>query len=99
MANVHQPSHDIVSTDLRVEDTKTTYQHVEHYATTEEMQRIISAGVDPVMRSRADDLPVWQAAKQYKLITTLAMSAAFCASLDGYRKLLRPDCRWRESAV
>ena len=41
---------------------------------------------DEVMRAKSDDLTVWQTAKQYKLVTLLAMSAAFSASLDGYRE-------------
>ncbi|KAI0483399.1 general substrate transporter [Xylariaceae sp. FL0804] len=39
----------------------------------------------PVLRSRLDDLTVWQSAKQYRLVTALAMGAAFSASLDGYQ--------------
>lgn len=61
-------------------------ERIEHYATAEEMQRATSAGADPVMRSKIDDLSVWQAVKQYRLVSMLAMAAAFCASLDGYRK-------------
>jgi len=40
---------------------------------------------DRVMRSKSDDLSVWDAVKRYKLVTAVAMSAAFCASLDGYQ--------------
>lgn len=40
---------------------------------------------DRVMRSKSDDLSVWEAVKQYKLVTAVAMGAAFCASLDGYQ--------------
>lgn len=39
-------------------------------------------------RTAEDDLPIWQAVQRYKLVTVVAMLAAFSASLDGYRK----DC-------
>ena len=38
------------------------------------------------MRTKADDLPIWESLKQYKLVSMLAMAAAFSASLDGYRE-------------
>ena len=40
----------------------------------------------PVMRSKFDDLSVWQSVRRYKQVGLIAMAAAFCASLDGYRK-------------
>lgn len=40
---------------------------------------------DPVMRSREDDLSVWQCALRFKKVSLIAMIAAFTASLDGYR--------------
>jgi len=40
----------------------------------------------PVMRAVADDLSVWQSMRKYKRVGVIAMAAAFCASLDGYRK-------------
>jgi hypothetical protein len=43
-------------------------------------------GGDPVMRSREDDLSVWQCALRYKRVSLIAMVAAFSASLDGYRE-------------
>lgn len=39
----------------------------------------------PQMRSKSDDLGVWEAVKMYKLVTLVGMCAAFSASLDGYR--------------
>ncbi|OAL54016.1 general substrate transporter [Pyrenochaeta sp. DS3sAY3a] len=45
-----------------------------------------SAGAHvPVMRSRSDELSVWQAARRYKLLGAIAMAAAFSASLEGYQ--------------
>lgn len=46
-----------------------------------------SKGSMPLMRSRADDLPIWQTLWRYKAIGLIAMAAAFSASLDGYREL------------
>ncbi|KAF2166608.1 hypothetical protein M409DRAFT_36703 [Zasmidium cellare ATCC 36951] len=40
---------------------------------------------EAVLRSKADDLTVWQSIKSYKLVSAVAMAAAFCASLDGYQ--------------
>ena len=56
-----------------IEDEKEKVVHVEE------------AQHDRVMRSKSDDLSVWEAVKQYKLVTAVAMGAAFCASLDGYQ--------------
>lgn len=38
------------------------------------------------MRSKSDDVSVWQSMMQHKLVGLVAMSAAFSASLDGYRE-------------
>lgn len=43
----------------------------------------------PIMRSREDDLGVWQCVRRFKTVSLIAMTAAFSASLDGYRKILR----------
>ncbi len=40
----------------------------------------------PLMRSREDDIPIWQSVRRHKLVGLIAMAAAFCAALDGYRK-------------
>lgn len=55
---------------------------------TEMVERRASgdAATMPVMRSRFDDLSVWQSVRRYKHVGLIAMTAAFCASLDGYRK-------------
>jgi SP family general alpha glucoside:H+ symporter-like MFS transporter len=45
-----------------------------------------SKGGAPVMRSKADELTVWQSARRHKKVGYIAMAAAFCASLDGYRE-------------
>lgn len=45
-----------------------------------------SKGGAPLMRSKADDLGIWQSAFQHKFVCFIAMAAAFCAALDGYRE-------------
>ncbi|KAH8585911.1 general substrate transporter [Bisporella sp. PMI_857] len=37
------------------------------------------------IRYKSDDLSVWEGAKKYKLVTAVAMCAAFSSSLDGYQ--------------
>lgn len=70
--------------------TKIETENIEHYVTTEEMQRTISKGGIVLMRTKADDLTIWQSAKRHKRASLLAMVAAFSASLDGYRKTRSP---------
>ncbi|KAJ5923146.1 hypothetical protein N7454_008391 [Penicillium verhagenii] len=58
-----------------------------------ETQRIEHAVVDEqpdaagnhLMRSKEDDLPVWESLLRHKLVAAIAMAAAFAASLDGYQ--------------
>lgn len=40
-----------------------------------------------VMRSKADELGVWRSVLVFKRVGVIAMIAAFCAALDGYRKI------------
>ena len=47
-----------------------------------------------LMRSKEDELGVWESLKRHKTMGMIAMLAAFCASLDGYRKhLVSVECR------
>jgi hypothetical protein len=39
-----------------------------------------------LMRSKEDDLTVWQSVRRYRMVVVIAMAAAFGASVDGYRK-------------
>jgi MFS transporter, SP family, general alpha glucoside:H+ symporter len=55
-------------------------------ATTTEEQMPASKGEVPLMRSKADEVGVWQSALIFKRVGLMAMTAAFCAALDGYRK-------------
>lgn len=66
--------------------TKQETELIEH--TTHEMQTPGSKRGAPLMRSRQDDLTVWQSVRRYKRVGFVAMAAAFCAALDGYRKTL-----------
>lgn len=66
---------------------KTDIELVEGTATTEEKMPT-TKGDNPLMRSKADELSVWQSAMMFKRVGLIAMTAAFCASLDGYRKRL-----------
>ena len=65
-----------------IENVKTTDINVDHSKTGDE------GHVAPQMRTKSDDLTVWESIKQYKLVTLVAMGAAFSASLDGYRKYI-----------
>lgn len=49
------------------------------------VEDISQAGATMQMRSKSDDLSVWQSMVKHKLVGLVAMSAAFSASLDGYR--------------
>jgi hypothetical protein len=62
---------------------------VEHTQTGEEVP---PTGPGPVMRTREDDLGVWETLQRYKLIAFVGMCAAFTATLDGYREL--PSSRY-----
>ncbi|RQM04955.1 hypothetical protein DH86_00003879 [Scytalidium sp. 3C] len=52
---------------------------------TEEEHRGISKGDHALMRSKVDDLSVWESLRRFKLVAGIAMIAAFSASLDGYQ--------------
>ncbi|KAH8691383.1 hexose transporter [Talaromyces proteolyticus] len=58
---------------------------VEHCARTETKDHEVTKGGAPLMRSKVDDLSIWQSVRQYKLLGAVAMAAAFSASLDGYQ--------------
>jgi SP family general alpha glucoside:H+ symporter-like MFS transporter len=64
---------------------KGNIEMVENRTTAEEMPPQDSKGGAPLMRSKADELSVWQSVRLYKRVGVIAMIAAFAASLDGYR--------------
>ena len=80
--------HDIAATEnsINIDDGKAEVVSVEHRNTDEK-------GPVQQMRTKADDLPIWESVKRYKLVSLLAMAAAFSASLDGYRKTTRNQRR------
>jgi hypothetical protein len=45
----------------------------------------VSRDDGPVLRAATDDLSVWLSVRRFKKVGCIAMAAAFCASLDGYR--------------
>jgi hypothetical protein len=55
-------------------------------AAAEDMSPPDAKGGTPLMRSKEDNIGVWQSVRRYKRVGLIAMAAAFCASLDGYRK-------------
>lgn len=42
--------------------------------------------IGPLMRSKEDSLGIWRTVLRHKRLGLIAMTAAFCASLDGYRE-------------
>jgi SP family general alpha glucoside:H+ symporter-like MFS transporter len=56
-------------------------------ATSDPIDDMPVKSMGPIMRSREDDLGIWQCVRRFKTVSWIAMAAAFCASLDGYRKL------------
>ncbi|KAJ6011993.1 hypothetical protein N7522_002348 [Penicillium canescens] len=60
-------------------------ENIEHSIATKEMEAHIEKANIPIMRTKEDDLGVWQSVKRYKRVSALAMIAAFSASLDGYQ--------------
>ncbi|MAD83297.1 MAG: hypothetical protein CL912_10045 [Deltaproteobacteria bacterium] len=80
MVSIHEQSPEIVSSEPNEKEIQETKDNV-----ATEHDEIMKPGA-PQMRSKDDDLGVWETVKQYKLITTVAMAAAFAASLDGYRE-------------
>ena len=69
-------------------DFKNEQGAIERVTTNDEMDRPSKAGA-AVMRSRADELSIWQSLLKNKLLGLIAMSAAFSASLEGYREFIR----------
>lgn len=55
-------------------------------ATSDHRDDVPMKSMGPIMRSREDDLGMWQCVKRFKTVSLIAMAAAFSASLDGYRK-------------
>lgn len=79
MTEVHRDNMQDIA--IKEGDEKTgTVQNVEHRTDGKD------GHVQQQMRTKADDLPILVSLRAYKLVSLLAMTAAFCAALDGYRK-------------
>lgn len=68
-------------------NTKGDIQMVEHRSNDADTHLQDLKGGTPMLRSKADDLSIWRSVRQYKRVGFIAMAAAFCAALDGYRKI------------
>ena len=82
MVSIHEQPPEITSTENQPNE-KEIQETKENVAT--EHDEVMKPGA-PQMRSKDDDLGIWETVKQYKLITAVAMAGAFAASLDGYRE-------------
>ncbi|KAJ5083309.1 hypothetical protein N7456_012736 [Penicillium angulare] len=63
-----------------MEEPKNNSENIENVNSTD-----ARASSTHVLRSKADELSVWQTARQFKVISMVAMVASFSASLDGYQ--------------
>jgi hypothetical protein len=74
----------MMAEQMAEQQDKRDIQMVERTTTTDD--QMPTKDENPLMRSKADDLSVWQTATRFKRVGFMAMAAAFCAALDGYRK-------------
>jgi hypothetical protein len=74
--------------------SKADSKNIEH-SSSHRGDDIPKKNMGPIMRSREDDLGVWQCVRRFKHVSLIAMTAAFSASLDGYRKIVHCDFRIR----
>lgn len=74
----------MMADQMAEQQDKRDIQMVERTTTNDD--QIPTKDENPLMRSKADDLSVWQTATRFKRVGFMAMAAAFCAALDGYRK-------------
>ncbi|CDM30447.1 General substrate transporter [Penicillium roqueforti FM164] len=65
------------SSKTNTENIEDAFSHQENVMPTKSM--------GPIMRSREDDLGVWHCVRRFKIVSLIAMTAAFSASLDGYQ--------------
>lgn len=73
-----------------MEKSKEKSENVEHISPEREYDAPTKS-LAPIMRSREDDLGIWQCVLRFKNVSLIAMAAAFSASLDGYRKAVGCD--------
>ncbi|KAJ5217828.1 Major facilitator superfamily domain general substrate transporter [Penicillium citrinum] len=65
-------------------NSKGKHENVEHVSSERE-EEAPTKNLAPIMRSREDDLGIWQCVLRFKNVSLIAMAAAFSASLDGYQ--------------
>ncbi|OGM48645.1 hexose transporter [Aspergillus bombycis] len=78
-------SHDRLQAVTADEPSISKHEGPEQPTAEENEHCAIGKGGAPVMRSKEDDLSVWQTVRRYKVVSVVAMAAAFSAALDGYQ--------------
>ncbi|KAE8372412.1 general substrate transporter [Aspergillus bertholletiae] len=81
----HHALHDSLEAVTASEPNNSKNEALEQPAVEENEHCTTSKGGAPVMRSKEDDLSVWQTVRRYKFVSVVAMAAAFSAALDGYQ--------------
>ena len=66
-------------------DTKMERVEIEHAPHNPDYSHT-PKGYGAAMRTKADELGIWQSLRKNRLVALIAMGAAFSAALDGYRK-------------
>lgn len=84
----HHASQDSLQAVTADEPRISKNEALEQPTAEENEHSTINKGGAPVMRSKEDDLSIWQTVRRYKLVSIMAMAAAFSAALDGYRMAL-----------
>lgn len=68
------------------EQGKRDVEMIERTTTADDQQQMSTSKDDNLlMRSKADEIGIWQSAWMFKRVGFIAMTAAFCAALDGYQ--------------
>lgn len=67
--------------------SKANAENIEN-ASSHQGDAMPTKSMGPIMRSPKDDLGVWECVRRFKTVSLIAMTAAFSASLDGYRKIV-----------
>jgi hypothetical protein len=65
---------------------KSNVEMVEQTSAAEHQMPISKGEGHHLMRSKADQLSVWRSVLLFRRVGCIAMIAAFCAALDGYRR-------------
>lgn len=68
------------------QEGKSNVEMVEQTSSGERQMPISKGEGHHLMRSKADQLSVWRSVLLFRRVGCIAMIAAFCAALDGYRR-------------